>query len=158
MPQSKKLTQKVTKTLCTQNEANAFSLWNNNLGYQGILECRIETWNYGLLGSPAERVILCITRRKPGWCYALPRTTCTHSALRYGRGQDDEQNVIDILEVKSSMSFNTNFVLCSSHSNIPAHVCFRCTRRMTMACRCHTHSHDNWCVCIICFVNTVFKA
>jgi hypothetical protein len=28
----------VTKTLCTQNEANAFSLWNNNLGYQGILE------------------------------------------------------------------------------------------------------------------------
>jgi hypothetical protein len=26
----------VTKTLCTQNEANAFSLWNNNLGYQGI--------------------------------------------------------------------------------------------------------------------------
>jgi hypothetical protein len=29
----------VTKTLCTQNEANAFSLWNNNLGYQGILEC-----------------------------------------------------------------------------------------------------------------------
>jgi hypothetical protein len=30
----------VTKTLCTQNEANAFSLWNNNLGYQGILEFR----------------------------------------------------------------------------------------------------------------------
>jgi hypothetical protein len=29
---------RVTKTLCTQNEANAFSLWNNNLGYQGILE------------------------------------------------------------------------------------------------------------------------
>jgi hypothetical protein len=28
----------VTKTLCTRNEANAFSLWNNNLGYQGILE------------------------------------------------------------------------------------------------------------------------
>jgi hypothetical protein len=28
----------VTKTLCTQKEANAFSLWNNNLGYQGILE------------------------------------------------------------------------------------------------------------------------
>jgi hypothetical protein len=22
-----------------ENEANAFSLWNNNLGYQGILEC-----------------------------------------------------------------------------------------------------------------------
>jgi hypothetical protein len=28
----------VTKTLCTQKEANAFSLWNNNFGYQGILE------------------------------------------------------------------------------------------------------------------------
>jgi hypothetical protein len=28
----------VTKTLCTQKEANAFSPWNNNLGYQGILE------------------------------------------------------------------------------------------------------------------------
>jgi hypothetical protein len=28
----------VTKTLCTQNEANAFSIWNNNLRYQGILE------------------------------------------------------------------------------------------------------------------------
>jgi hypothetical protein len=28
----------VTKNLCTQKEANAFSLWNNNLGYQGILE------------------------------------------------------------------------------------------------------------------------
>jgi hypothetical protein len=28
----------VTKTLCTQKEANAFSLWNNNLGCQGILE------------------------------------------------------------------------------------------------------------------------
>jgi hypothetical protein len=28
----------VNKTLCTQKEANAFSLWNNNLGYQGILE------------------------------------------------------------------------------------------------------------------------
>jgi hypothetical protein len=31
--------RRVTKTLCTQNEANAFSLWNNNLGHQGILEC-----------------------------------------------------------------------------------------------------------------------
>jgi hypothetical protein len=31
----------VTKTLCTQNEANAFSLWNTNLGYQGILESKI---------------------------------------------------------------------------------------------------------------------
>jgi hypothetical protein len=31
----------VTKTLCTQKEANAFSHWNDNLGYQGtcILEC-----------------------------------------------------------------------------------------------------------------------
>jgi hypothetical protein len=29
----------VTKTLCTQKEASAFSLWNNNLGYQGILKC-----------------------------------------------------------------------------------------------------------------------
>jgi hypothetical protein len=28
----------VTKTLCTQREANAISLWNNNLGYRGILE------------------------------------------------------------------------------------------------------------------------
>jgi hypothetical protein len=28
----------VTKTLCTQKETNAFSLWNNNLVYQGILE------------------------------------------------------------------------------------------------------------------------
>jgi hypothetical protein len=28
----------LTKTLCTQKEANAFSLWNNNLGYQGFLE------------------------------------------------------------------------------------------------------------------------
>jgi hypothetical protein len=28
----------VTKTLCTQKEANAFSLWNNDLRYQGILE------------------------------------------------------------------------------------------------------------------------
>jgi hypothetical protein len=28
----------VTKTLCTQEDANSFSLWNNNLGYQGILE------------------------------------------------------------------------------------------------------------------------
>jgi hypothetical protein len=28
----------VTKTLCTQKEANAFSLWNTNLGHQGILE------------------------------------------------------------------------------------------------------------------------
>jgi hypothetical protein len=32
----------VTKTLSTQNEANAFTLWNNNLGYQGILELDIE--------------------------------------------------------------------------------------------------------------------
>jgi hypothetical protein len=32
----------VTKTLCTQKEANAFSLWNNNLGYQGILELSFE--------------------------------------------------------------------------------------------------------------------
>jgi hypothetical protein len=46
MPQSKKLcfiiTRQglgwVTKTLCTQKEANAFSIWNNNLGYQGILD------------------------------------------------------------------------------------------------------------------------
>jgi hypothetical protein len=46
MPQSKKfcfiMTWEglglVTKTLCTQKEANAFSLWNNNLGYQDILE------------------------------------------------------------------------------------------------------------------------
>jgi hypothetical protein len=28
----------VTKTLCTPKEANAFSLWNNNLEWQGILE------------------------------------------------------------------------------------------------------------------------
>jgi hypothetical protein len=34
----------VTKTLCTQNEANAFSLWNNNLGYQGILESPTEPY------------------------------------------------------------------------------------------------------------------
>jgi hypothetical protein len=51
MPQSKKLCfiitweglGSVTKTLCTQNEANAFSLWNNNLGYQGILEFPANT-------------------------------------------------------------------------------------------------------------------
>jgi hypothetical protein len=50
MPQSKKLrfiiTREglswVTKTLGTQKEANAFSLWNNNLGYQGILESLIQ--------------------------------------------------------------------------------------------------------------------
>jgi hypothetical protein len=50
MPQSKKLcfiiTREglgwVTKTLCTQKEANAFSIWNNNLGYQGIVEYAIE--------------------------------------------------------------------------------------------------------------------
>jgi hypothetical protein len=35
----------VTKTLCTQNEANAFSLWNNNLGYQGILESWINPFS-----------------------------------------------------------------------------------------------------------------
>jgi hypothetical protein len=34
-----------TKTLCTQNEANAFSLWNNNLGYQGILESFTICWS-----------------------------------------------------------------------------------------------------------------
>jgi hypothetical protein len=28
------------QNLCTQKEANGFSLWNNNLGYQGILEFR----------------------------------------------------------------------------------------------------------------------
>jgi hypothetical protein len=46
MPQSKKLCFIITregigwatKTLCTQKEANSFSLWNYNLGYQGILE------------------------------------------------------------------------------------------------------------------------
>jgi hypothetical protein len=27
----------------TLNEANAFSLWNNNLGYQGILESTFTT-------------------------------------------------------------------------------------------------------------------
>jgi hypothetical protein len=27
---------------CTQKEANEFSLWNNNLGYQGILEFLIN--------------------------------------------------------------------------------------------------------------------
>jgi hypothetical protein len=35
----------VTKTLCTPKEANEFSLWrvwNNNLGYQGILEFEIS--------------------------------------------------------------------------------------------------------------------
>jgi hypothetical protein len=32
----------VTKTLCTQKVANAFSLWNNNLGYQGILESQFK--------------------------------------------------------------------------------------------------------------------
>jgi hypothetical protein len=31
-----------TKTLCTQKEDNAFSLRNNNLGYQGILEYAIK--------------------------------------------------------------------------------------------------------------------
>jgi hypothetical protein len=36
----------VTKTICTQKEANAFSLWNNNLGYQGILEyLAFNTWS-----------------------------------------------------------------------------------------------------------------
>jgi hypothetical protein len=36
MPQSKKLCFVITReTLCTQNEANAFSLWNNNLWCQG---------------------------------------------------------------------------------------------------------------------------
>jgi hypothetical protein len=46
MPQSKKLCfiitweglGWVTKTLCTRKEANAYSLWNNNLEFQGILE------------------------------------------------------------------------------------------------------------------------
>jgi hypothetical protein len=32
----------VTKTLCTQKEANAFPPWNNNLRYQGILELRFK--------------------------------------------------------------------------------------------------------------------
>jgi hypothetical protein len=54
MPQSKKLCFYiiitweslgwVTKTLCIQKEANVFSLWNNNLGYQGILELTSTRW------------------------------------------------------------------------------------------------------------------
>jgi hypothetical protein len=43
----------VTKTLCTPNEANAFSLWNNNLGYQAILEYEIKT---AVIGKNAHYV------------------------------------------------------------------------------------------------------
>jgi hypothetical protein len=71
MPQSKKLCfiitweglGWVTKTLCIQKEANAFSLWNNNLGYQGILECviqpldiKLDTNNFKTIVPRAVRV------------------------------------------------------------------------------------------------------
>jgi hypothetical protein len=39
---------------CTQNEANAFSLWNNNLGYQGILESEYSNDNKSLVRVPLQ--------------------------------------------------------------------------------------------------------
>jgi hypothetical protein len=47
MPQSKKLCFVITREglgWVTQKEANAVSLWNNNLGYQGILEFSVCTY------------------------------------------------------------------------------------------------------------------
>jgi hypothetical protein len=45
----------VSYSFCTQKEANAFSLWNNNLGYQGIL----ESWL-------VQTQSLAVTSAKPG--------------------------------------------------------------------------------------------
>jgi hypothetical protein len=77
MPQSKKLCFIITweglgwvtktlctKTLCPQKEANAFSLWNNNLGYQGILEFKIEHQEWGI---NVRNVINCFKIEHQEW-------------------------------------------------------------------------------------------